>query len=82
MSTSDFPDLPSDKELGLTEEDLKELEGELSNDGPEMSAEEMAALFGEEPPAPVTIPRPTPSGAPAGGGKEAAKAARAKAKAE
>lgn len=82
MSNSDFPDLPSDKELGLTEEDLKELEGELSDDGPEMSAEEMAALFGEEPPAPVTIPRPTPSGAPVGGGKEAAKAARAKAKAE
>lgn len=48
MSGPDFPDLPSDEELGITEEDLKDLEdGDLPDDGPEMSDEELMALLGE-----------------------------------
>ena len=54
MSKYELPDLPSDKELGLTEEEIKELEAEFGDTGPEMSPEEMAALLGEEPPAPTS----------------------------
>ena len=53
MSKYELPDLPSDKELGLTAEEIKELEAEFGDTGPEMSPEEMAALLGEEPPAPA-----------------------------
>ncbi len=56
MSKYELPDLPSDKELGLTAEEIKELEAEFGDTGPEMSPEEMAALLGEEPPAPVNSP--------------------------
>jgi hypothetical protein len=47
MSDFKLPELPSDDELGITDEDLEELGGEISDDGPEMSSDEMAALLGE-----------------------------------
>jgi hypothetical protein len=50
MSDYKLPDLPSDEDLGLTAEEIKELEAESSDSGPEMTAEEMAALLGEAPP--------------------------------
>ena len=60
MSDYDLPDLPSDKDLGLTEEEIKELEAEFSDGGPEMTAEEMATLLGEE--APALAPTPSTEG--------------------
>ena len=50
MSDFKLPELPSDDELGITEEDRKKYEEDLPNDGPELSADEMAALLGESPP--------------------------------
>jgi len=47
MSKFDLPDLPSDDELGITDEDRKRLEEELPPDRPELSKEEMSALLGE-----------------------------------
>ena len=50
MSDFKLPELPSDEELGISDADRKALEEEgLKDDGPEMSAEEMAALFSEVP---------------------------------
>ena len=49
MSDYKLPDLPSDEDLGLTAEEIKELESEFSDGGPEMTAGEMAALLGEAP---------------------------------
>ena len=46
MSDYDFPELPSDEELGITEEDRKKYEEDLPDDGPEMSDAELAALLG------------------------------------
>jgi hypothetical protein len=46
MSDDKFPELPSDEELGITDEDLEHLP---DDDGPEMTEEEMRALLGEEP---------------------------------
>lgn len=72
MSDFKLPDLPSDKDLGLTEEDLKDLEGEFQDDGPEMSAAEMAALFGEAPPPPAAKPPSSKGGAKSGAAAGAA----------
>jgi len=47
MSDYDFPELPSDEELGITEEDRKKYGDDLPDDGPEMSDTELAALLGE-----------------------------------
>jgi hypothetical protein len=57
MSDYEFPDLPSDKDLGITDEDREKYEEEGS-DRPEMSDAEMAALLGNAP-----APRSGPSGA-------------------
>ncbi|MDX1495266.1 MAG: M20/M25/M40 family metallo-hydrolase, partial [Longimicrobiales bacterium] len=46
MSDFDLPDLPSDEELGITDEDREKYADELPDDGPELSEEEMAALLG------------------------------------
>ncbi len=46
MSDYKFPELPSDEELGITDEDREHLP---DDDGPEMSAEEMRALLGDAP---------------------------------
>ena len=46
MSDYDVPDLPSDDELGITDQDREALE-ELPEERPEMSADEMSALLGE-----------------------------------
>lgn len=46
MSDYDLPDLPSDEELGITEEDHQKYGEDLPDDGPEMSEKEMAALLG------------------------------------
>ncbi|MGD8728315.1 MAG: M20/M25/M40 family metallo-hydrolase, partial [Gemmatimonadota bacterium] len=48
MSDFDLPELPSDEELGITDEDREKYGDDLQDDGPEMSADEMAALLGEE----------------------------------
>jgi hypothetical protein len=61
MSDFKLPELPSDEELGITEEDLED----LPEEEPELSAEEMAALLGE---------RAGPSPSPADGGKAPKKA--------
>lgn len=78
MSDYDFPELPSDEELGITEEDRDAYEEE-GGDGPEMSEAELKALLGEE----ARPPSPTPkTGGAAGAGAAAgAKASRAAEKA-
>lgn len=59
MSDFKLPELPSDEELGISDADRKALEEEgLKDDGPEMSAEEMAALFGEAPPPAAAAKKP------------------------
>jgi Peptidase family M28 len=73
MSDYDFPELPSDEELGITEEDGKD----LPDDGPEMSDEEMRALLGEEPTPALPASEPSPAAGrqeatPAAKGQEAA----------
>ena len=82
MSDYDLPDLPSDKELGLTEDEIKELEAEFSDDRPEMTAEEMAALLGEEPPAPAASAAGTGTEQPSKKEQRAADRARKKAEKE
>ena len=79
MSDFKLPDLPSDEELGLTKEEIEALEKELGEDsGPEMSAAEMAALFGEPAPAPKAPPAAgagtQKSGAAPGGAPKSPKA--------
>ena len=82
MSDYDLPDLPSDKDLGLTEDEIKELEAEFSDDRPEMTAEEMAALLGEEPPAPAASAAGTGTEQPSKKEQRAADRARKKAEKE
>ncbi|MEM7414112.1 MAG: M28 family peptidase [Gemmatimonadota bacterium] len=67
MTDFDFPDLPSDEELGITDEDRKAYEEE-GEDRPEMSDAEMAALLGE-------APGSKQAGAPAAGAAGAAASA-------
>lgn len=50
MTDFDFPELPSDEELGITKEDREAYEEEVGPDKPEMSEAELAALLGESPP--------------------------------
>lgn len=73
MSDYDFPDLPSDEDLGITEEDRKAFEEE-GGDGPEMTDAELEALLGERP----SPPPPPKSGASAAAGGAAASAAGAR----
>ncbi len=47
MSDYDLPELPSDEELGITDEDREQYGEELPDDGPEMSEAELAELLGE-----------------------------------
>ncbi len=49
MSGYDFPELPSDDELGITDADREEYEKDIGDDRPEMSDAELAALLGESP---------------------------------
>ncbi|NNL30850.1 MAG: M20/M25/M40 family metallo-hydrolase [Gemmatimonadetes bacterium] len=51
MSDFDLPDLPSDEELGITDDDREKYGDELPDDGPEMSADEMETLLGASSPA-------------------------------
>jgi hypothetical protein len=67
MSDFELPELPSDEDLGITEEDLEH----LPEEEPELSAEEMAALLGES---------AAPSSSPADGGTSPKKTRRKKAK--
>jgi hypothetical protein len=46
VSKFDLPELPSDEELGITDQDRERLEEELPADRPELSKQEMAALLG------------------------------------
>ena len=52
MSDDKRFDLPSDEDLGITDEDIERYGDEFSSGEPEMSPEEMAALLGEAPPPP------------------------------
>ena len=62
MSDFDLPDLPSDEELGIDDEDLQEF---IEDEGSELSDAEMEALLGESPkPKPPPKPRQAPSSAP------------------
>lgn len=47
MTDYDFPDLPSDDELGITDEDREQYEKDFADEGSELTAEERAALLGE-----------------------------------
>jgi len=58
MSDFKFPELPSDEELGITDEDLEHLP---DDDGPEMTEEERRALLGEEPRSEAPPPSPKAS---------------------
>ncbi|MDH3205431.1 MAG: M28 family peptidase [Gemmatimonadota bacterium] len=49
MSDFRLPELPSDEELGITDEDRKALEEDAPADGPELSAQELLALLGDAP---------------------------------
>ena len=86
MSDYKLPDLPSDDDLGLTPEEIKELEAEFSDSGPEMTAEEMAALLGEAPPGkPPAVATKAPQaedGAAQASKKDQREAERARKKAE
>lgn len=77
MTDFDLPDLPSDKDLGITDEDHEFLK-EMGEDRPEMSDAEMKALLGDSPPAPkpTTEKSAKPDRAAARAAKKAAKAAR------
>jgi hypothetical protein len=78
MSDYDFPELPSDEELGITDEDREKYGEDLPADGPEMSDAKLAALLGEPSP-----PKKSAAGTPAIDQQEARnKAARAVHKAE
>ena len=46
MADYDLPELPSDEELGITEEDREKYGDAIEDDGPELSNEEMAMLLG------------------------------------
>jgi hypothetical protein len=61
MTDYDLPDLPSDEELGITEEDRKSLEEDFPEERPELSAEEAAAFLGD---APAPAPTPKEGGKP------------------
>lgn len=77
MSDYEFPELPSDEELGITDEDREKYEEALGDAGPELSAEEMKALLGDDPAAPRSGGAGEGSGkAPAADGRAARKAAR------
>jgi len=96
MSDFDLPNLPSDEDLGLSKEEIAELEKEFGDTGPEMSDAEMAALLGESPPpqaTPAAASQSPAQGEPSGGqaadsepdpkvAKTAAKAAAKQAKAD
>jgi hypothetical protein len=49
MSDYKIPDLPSDDDLGITDEDREFLKKELGEDSPEISDAELRALLGDEP---------------------------------
>lgn len=69
MSDFEFPELPSDEELGITDEDRKALEEDGASDKPEMSDAELAALLGDTPQSKASKPSaPAPSAAGGGAG--------------
>ena len=49
MNDLDFPELPSDDELGITDEDREQFEQDVENDSPEVSDPELEALLGDTP---------------------------------
>ena len=71
MSDFELPELPSDEDLGITEEDLEH----LPEEEPELSAEERAALLGE---GPGSSPSPRHGGKPPKKAKKERKAKQAK----
>ena len=81
MSDYELPELPSDDELGITDEDRELLEREMGGDAPEMSEAEMRALLGDASPsaggeAARAEPDRKPTRAETRAAKKAAKAAR------
>jgi hypothetical protein len=76
MSDYDIPELPSDEELGISDEDREAYADQLGDDRPELSDEEMRALLGDVPgrgAAGASGAKPAPK---AKGARKAAKAAR------
>jgi hypothetical protein len=63
MSDFDFPELPSDDELGITDEDREQYAKDFPDDGPEMSDAELAALLGGSQTGGAASPRTAPEGA-------------------
>jgi hypothetical protein len=59
MSDYNLPELPSDEELGITEEDLEHLP---DDEKPELTEEDRAALLGETPGRDKAPPAPPPPG--------------------
>ena len=49
MSDFEFPDLPSDEELGITDEDRDAYDKEFGNEAPDTSDAEVAELLGDTP---------------------------------
>jgi hypothetical protein len=84
MSDYDFPELPSDDELGITEEDRKKYGEDLADDGPELSDKELAALLGDagptSPPKSTSSPPSAPKKPPAQPTPDEAKARKKAAK--
>lgn len=76
MSKFDLPELPSDDELGITDEDRDFYAKELGDDRPEMSDAEMRALLGDAVRAPAGGKGAKPAPGEKRKAKEAAKAAK------
>jgi hypothetical protein len=62
MSDYKFPELPSDDELGITDDDREQFAKDFPDDGQEMSDAELASLLGESP---AAKPAPAAKSAPA-----------------
>lgn len=87
MSDFEFPDLPSDEELGITDEDRDAYDKEFGNEAPDTSDAEVAELLGDTPSStnkrgeaestPSSKPAEQASKSAARDAKKAAKAARA-----
>lgn len=79
MSKFDFPELPSDDELGITDEDREQYAKDFPDDGPELSDAEMEALLGASP---AAREKPADAKAEKKAAKGEAKAAREQSRAD
>jgi len=77
MSDFDFPDLPSDDELGITDEDREQFEQDLADDATGASDPELKTLLGDTPAKPGGGAQTGASGDGQGSQKEPAAASTA-----